>query len=304
MASTEWISKMEFSLERARLEAMKCIRCKEPACIEACPERYDIPRNFKAMVEALDRLLRALDNKVDLLNMLSHDLRLPLSVIIGSVDLMAQGTSGPLTPELEKRIQVIRRNAGDLLAMLNELLTLSRLNAERIAVEVKEFALRDVVSELGADLSPLALAKGLEFQWEVEKDAHVRSDCHKIKEILHNLLTNAIKYTDKGSVTLRAGLEPEGDKIWLAVTDTGRGIPEDELPFIFESFRQVGPRSAQRQVGVGLGLAIVKRLLELLNGQIEVKSALNQGSTFKVILPRAYRFRAKNQSNRFLTLKN
>ncbi len=180
------------------------------------------------------------------------------------------------------------RSSEDLLIMLNQVLSLSRIEAGGVELRIVEFNLGDFVEEVSAGALALAQAKGLEFEWLVESDCSMRADPHVIKEILYNLLTNAIKYTEKGRVSLRTALESNGDQIRLEVTDTGRGIPEDELPFIFESFRQAGPPSAYRHGGVGLGLAIVKRLLNLLGGQIEVKSAPSEGSTFKVTLPRVF----------------
>lgn len=241
-----------------------------------------------AIEEALliDALSNTLHSKVEFLNTLSHDLRTPLDVIIGNSALIEDGFFGPVTPEQTERIRSIKRNAEDLLIMLNQALSLSRLDAGGSPMNIEEFDLRDLVSELGGDVSALAQTKGLELRWEVEADCPVRGDRHKIKEILHNLLTNAMKYTEKGHVSLRAGLETGGEEIWFEVSDTGRGIPEEELPYIFESFRQVGSPSAHGPGGVGLGLAIVKRLLDLLGGRIEVKSALNEGSTFRVFLPR------------------
>ncbi len=241
-----------------------------------------------AIEEALliDALSNTLHSKVEFLNTLSHDLRTPLDVIIGNSALIEDGFFGPVTPEQNERIRSIMRNAEDLLIMLNQVLSLSRLDAGGSPMNIEEFVLGDLVSELGGDVSALARTKGLELRWEVKADCSVRGDRHKIKEILHNLLTNAMKYTEKGHLSLRAGLETGGEEIWFEVSDTGRGIAEKELPYIFESFRQVGSLSVHGQGGVGLGLAIVKRLLDLLGGRIEVKSALNEGSTFRVFLPR------------------
>jgi signal transduction histidine kinase/putative methionine-R-sulfoxide reductase with GAF domain len=236
----------------------------------------------------IDALSNTLHSKVEFLNTLSHDLRIPLDVIIGNSALIEDGFFGPVTPEQNGRIRSIKRNAEDLLGMLNQVLSLSRLDAGRNPMNIEEFVLGNLVSELGDDASALAKTKGLELRWEVKTDCSVRGDRHKIKEILHNLLTNAVKYTEKGHVGLRAGLETGGEEIWFEVSDTGRGISVEELPCIFESFRQVGSPLTHRQGGVGLGLSIVKRLMDLMGGRIEVKSTVNEGSSFKVILPRIF----------------
>jgi len=242
------------------------------------------------LIDALSHNLRA---NIDFFNTVSHDLRTPLNVIVGNIDLIREGFFGPLTVEQQKRLQLIKRSSEDLLIMLNQVLSFSRIDMGGVELRIVEFNLGDFIEEVSAGVLALAQAKGLEFQWLVESDCSMQGDPHVIKEILYNLLTNAIKYTEKGRVSLRAALEPNGDQIRLEVTDTGRGIPEDELPFIFESFRQAGSPSALRHGGVGLGLAIVKRLLGLMGGQIEVKSALNEGSTFKVALPRVFKPQTK-----------
>lgn len=276
----------QISLEQARLEAEKCILCKNPICTEACPEHKNIPGCLKAIMEGLDLLSHTLRTKVDFLNTIAHDLRTPLNVVIGNIGLIQDGFYGALTPELNNSIRVIKRNAEDLLTMLNQVLDLSRLGAGAALLRIEEFSLAELVSKLGANFSAPARVRGLEFKWEVKEDCSVRGDSHKVEEILNNLLTNAIKYTDRGVASLSAGLESEGDRVWFEVADTGKGIPEEELPHIFESFRQSGPPSAHREGGVGLGLAIVGRLLDLLGGRIEVESKLNEGSRFRVVLPR------------------
>jgi signal transduction histidine kinase len=277
---------LPFSLEQARLEAEKCILCNNPVCTEACPEHKDIPGCLKAIMESLDLLSDTLRTKMDFLNTLSHDLRTPLNVVIGNIGLIEDGFCGHLTPEMNKAVQVIKRNAQDLLMMLNQVLNLSRLEAGAVLLRIEEFSLTGLVSKLRANFSAPAQLRGLEFKWEVKEDCSVRGDPHKVEEILNNLLTNAVKYTDRGVVTLSAGLESGGERIWFEVADTGEGIPQEDLPYIFEPFRRSGPPSAHRQGGVGLGLAIVKRLLDLLGGRIEVESKLNEGSRFRVVLPR------------------
>ncbi|MFQ5683496.1 MAG: GAF domain-containing protein [Candidatus Binatia bacterium] len=236
----------------------------------------------------VDTISKALQTKVDFLNTFSHDIRTPVDVIIGHINLILEGYFGPITAELNARIQLLKRNAEDLLAMLNQTLSLSRLEAGKVSLDIETFKLKELVSELGTNISILAHAKGLEFQWGVEAQCLVRADGHKVKEVLHNLLTNAIKYTEKGRVSFRAGIESSGDRIWFEVADTGQGIPETELTDIFEPFHQVAAPSSSRWQGVGLGLVIVKRLLDRLGGSIEVTSTVNEGSVFKVILPRVF----------------
>lgn len=241
----------------------------------------------------IDTISNALRAKEDFLNTISHDLRIPLNVIVGNIGLIQEGFFGPLTVELQSRLELLKRNSEDLLVMLNQVLSFSRIDMGGVKLRIVDFDLGDFVAEVSEGVRALTQSKGLEFKWSVETDCSMRGDPYVIREILYNLLTNAIKYTEKGGVSLRVALESDGDQVRFEVTDTGRGIPKEEIPFIFESFRQVGPPSALRHGGVGLGLAIVKRLVELLRGQIEVKSALNEGSTFKVTLPRVFELQTK-----------
>lgn len=273
-------------MEDARLEAERCLHCADTACVQACPSGTNIPRLVKVLMGGVATLRETLHAKADFLNTIAHDLRAPLNIIIGNVALIEDGFCGPLTPEMTRSLRPIRRSGEDLLSMLNEFLSFSRLEMGKVSLRVEEFGLHDLVSDLGEGIAALAQAKGLEFHWGVSGDCRLRSDVYKIREIVYNLLTNAVKYTEKGSVTLWAGYDPVEDQIGFKVTDTGRGISEGELSRIFEAFHQAGVPLAPGEGGVGLGLAIVKRLLDLLHGKIEVRSALLQGSTFQIALPR------------------
>ena len=273
-------------VEDVGLEADRCIHCDEPGCIGACPSSVDVPRLVGAMSGEVTSLADVLRAKGEFINTFAHDLRAPLGVIIGYISLVEDGYGAPLTPELERWLRPMRKSAEDLLTMLNEFLSFSRLELGKTTLSAEDITLRELVSDLGDGIAPLARAKGLEFEWKVEVDCQVRSDPHKIREIVYNLLTNAVKYTEKGGVALSAGYEQAGDRIWFKVMDTGRGMSEEELAHIFEAFYQAEAPPAPGQTGVGLGLAIVKRLLDLFQGSIEVRSLLDEGSTFQVFLPR------------------
>lgn len=284
--SREEIKIKKGALEDAREQAHRCIYCSDPRCVAACPSGVEIPRLFGVLTGGLSALLEIMHAKRTVLNSVAHDLRTPLCVIIGNVGLVEDGFCGPLTLELEKSLRPIKKSAEELLAMLNEFLSFSRLEVGKVTLHAETFGLRDLVSELGAGIAALARAKGLELQWGLDGDSQLHSDPHKIREIVFNLLTNAVKYTEKGKVTLWAGTDPVGDQVWFKVTDTGRGMSEEEIDHIFEAFYQAGAPAVSEKGGVGLGLAIVKSLLDLFRGRIEVRSAINEGSTFQVFLPR------------------
>ena len=222
--------------------------------------------------------------KSEFLANFSHEIRTPLNAITGYCDLLMRDEGQRLTPHGRRDLSVIKSNAKTLLALINDILDLSKIEAGR----------QDVVKEL-VDLATLAdectasvreLLKGKEVT--LNADIQVRqvfSDQLKLRQLLLNLLSNAAKFTDAGEIVVSA--EAHGTTLVLTVEDTGAGIPDDQLPFIFDKFRQVDGSSRRRVGGTGLGLAIVKEVSQLLGGTITATSTLGRGSKFTVVLPLA-----------------
>jgi signal transduction histidine kinase len=227
--------------------------------------------------------------KSEFLNQVSHELRTPLAVIIGYIECITDGLYGEIETKHHEILQVVAKQSTHLKNMIDQILIYSRLEAGKQPIRVEDLNLAKVLGDLKDTFEFLCRQKGLELQWEIHKDSIlVRSDATRLKEIISNLLQNAVKYTDKGSVTVRTGRLP-ANSIMVEVEDSGMGISETHLASIFEPFMQVHKTSSENsRGGIGLGLSIVKKHLEQIGGTISVKSELGKGSTFRIVLPRNY----------------
>ncbi len=220
----------------------------------------------------------------ELVASLSHELRTPLTGILGYADLLRR--SG-LNAEQALQLDTLDKSARALLAMINDLLDWSRIEAGRLRLNEETLDVIDSVEETCALLAPLAYEKDLELVRIVYHDVprQVRGDAQRLRQILTNLLSNAIKFTERGEVVLRVMRErEESGRTWLrfAVTDTGIGLSNEQQARLFQPYRQLG--QLQRG-GSGLGLSIVRKLVELMGGDISVESTPDKGSTFSVLLP-------------------
>jgi len=216
---------------------------------------------------------------------MSHELRTPLNVILGFNDLLRDGEYGEMAPGQVEVCNKIEQSGWNLLDLINSTLDLSRLEQGKLEIACRETGLRRLLGQLRSEVEPLLERNPqVRLVWDVPVDLpEIRTDPAKLKVVLKNLLTNAIKFTDDGSVTL--AVAADNGAVQLSVGDTGEGIPADQLGAIFEPFRQVDGSATRRHEGVGLGLHIVRRYVELLGGQVSVESTLGGGSTFRVTLP-------------------
>ncbi|MCS7049683.1 MAG: hybrid sensor histidine kinase/response regulator [Verrucomicrobiae bacterium] len=228
---------------------------------------------------------------------ITHELRTPVHAIIGYADLLTDGTYGPLNDDQRTTLSYLRQTANELLALVNNLLDVSRIESGRADLVLENFDVRDLLAEICRQLHPLADAKNLDLSVSVElPDPLIRTDRAKLKQILINLVGNAIKFTDHGQVTLRVtacaggevGFYTTRPHVSIAVRDTGCGIPPDQLHRLFEKFYRCETSAHRRQEGTGLGLFISKHLVELLAGKIDIVSEPGRGSTFTVTIPQNY----------------
>ena len=247
----------------------------------------DVARRAALAMESArlyDEAKRANAGKADFLAVVSHDLRTPLTAIIGYAELLQLGVPEPMPPSAQQPLQRIRTSARHLLYLLKELLSFARLDAGRDEVRNQEIDVRVIGREVAAVMEPLAAAHALQLHLCAPNEPVTTfTDPDKLRQILLNLVGNAVKYTKRGEVHLEIGAA--GGDVLITVRDTGVGIAEDNLTHIFEPFWQVDPTQRSRDGGTGLGLSVVQRLVRLLSGKLSVASVVDVGTTFTVSLP-------------------
>jgi len=232
-----------------------------------------------------EELSQASKVKNEFLGFVSHELRTPINIIMGYAALMEGGFCGESNPEQAKVIDKIVVNSRALLSMIDQLLEATKIEAGAVKPDLQQVSLTDFVDELRSVYS-LPTQKNIELVWDYPPDLPIVStDPEKLRHVLTNLLGNAVKYTESGTVSLSAVHRPVEEVVEFHVADTGIGIAPEELPHIFEMFSQVRAARARASGGVGLGLHIVKKFTDLLGGEITVASEQGSGSTFTLKIP-------------------
>jgi signal transduction histidine kinase len=240
---------------------------------------------FSQIKQKTTELEKANKGKNEFLGIVSHELRTPLNVIRGYTELIKDGSLGEINAEQENALLKINSQSMDLLSMINSVLQVTTIEAEAVTVQSHEFNVCEFLNNLRFNYDGL-VGKELTIRWDYPSELPVmRTDDEKLKAILQNLINNAIKFTEKGDVAVSVRYVFDAKRMDFTVADTGMGIPKERIPFIFDMFEQVDSSSTRRHGGVGLGLYISKKFTELLGGTIEVKSNLEEGSTFTVSLP-------------------
>ena len=244
------------------------------------------------LLEARDRAMEASRLKSEFLANMSHEIRTPLNGVVGVADLLG-GTA--LTAEQREYVNVLVSSGEALLVIINDVLDLSKIEAGKLELEETEFNLVEVVDEVATLLGRLAFAKGVELVAVVDPALPelVTGDPLRLRQVLTNLVGNAVKFTDHGEVVVRAGLTEEAltppspsprSRCWFSVSDSGIGMSPDDLPRLFSTFTQLDASDTRRHGGTGLGLVISQRLVRLMGGDITCESALGRGTTFRFAL--------------------
>jgi signal transduction histidine kinase len=248
-------------------------------------ELYDAQRGAAHQLRALNaELEQASRAKSNFLASMSHELRTPMNAILGFTEMIRDGIYGEVPPEIQEPVSDIHTCGKQLLALINNVLDLSKIEAGRMELSLGEYVVEDVVNTVKLSLRALAAGKGLDLVTAVAPDLPLcLGDGKRITQCLMNLTGNALKFTQQGRVEIRA--EARGETLLFAVADTGIGIPAEQTATIFEEFRQADATVSRDFGGTGLGLSITKKLVELHGGRIWVESEPGKGSTFFFSIP-------------------
>ncbi len=239
----------------------------------------------RALEHRTEQLIEAGRQKSQFMANVTHELRTPIHGILGLVGLVEEGIYGSTTDKQLEAMRDVRQSAKSLLRLIDDLLELSSADAGKLELEPSEVDLAEVLESVVSSIRWMQGTKPIDLGFELSPDLpSITTDRKKLVQVVLNILANAVKFTPEGG-SIRLSARPDGDHVILAVRDTGVGIPPDELPHIFDEFRQVDGSASREYGGVGLGLALVRRLIDVLGGDVHVESEPGVGSTFTVTLP-------------------
>lgn len=223
--------------------------------------------------------------KDEFLGVMSHELRTPLNIIMNYSEALRMGTFGEIRPEQARGTDKIRQQASHLLSLINGILEITKIESGTVSVEAHSVDLKSFLADLKSDYM-LPLENGVALVWaDTGELPSMITDQLKLKQIVTNLINNAIKFTEHGSITVSAGISPDKSSLEIHVCDTGPGMPAELLPFIFDKFRQIDSATTRNYSGAGLGLYIVKNFVRILGGTIDVRSTVGEGSVFTISFP-------------------
>ena len=273
------------ALERARLyEQLKAASDELQARVQAATAELatqnELLRRQAIELEQASRL------KSQFLANMSHEFRTPLNAILGYTHMVLQGVAGEVAPPVKRQMTRIDSNGRHLLTIINEILDITRIEAGKMPIQISEFDLNELVPEVMVELDPMIARSKLAVTPRLSPELPlVNSDRQKVKQIVVNLLSNALKFTHQGTIDLAVAFDADARMASIAVSDTGIGIASEHHERIFEDFRQVDDSPSRQYGGTGLGLAICRRLATALGGRIVLDSQIGQGSTFTLTIP-------------------
>jgi CheY-like chemotaxis protein len=252
-------------------------------------ERRDFEERIRKANQELEARNREVEKanhlKSEFLASMSHELRTPLHTIIGFTELIQEESQGPLNDQQKRFLGHVHHDSVHLLELINDILDLSKIEANRMELRIENFDACEVIRESVTGIAPSANAKNIAIEEHIEQPVFVRADRLRFREIMTNLLSNAVKFTPKNGRVRIDWTLTEGSMVAISVSDTGIGIAPDDQAVIFDRFRQVGSATSGVREGTGLGLAIVKRLVEMHGGAMTVESTVGKGSVFTFTMP-------------------
>jgi HAMP domain-containing protein/CheY-like chemotaxis protein/signal transduction histidine kinase len=296
------LTQQQEALKRSNIELEEKAKLLEEQNRRVEEKNNEVERARVSLEEKAEQLTVISKYKSEFLANMSHELRTPLNSLLILAKLLADNKDGNLSNKQVEYANTIYASGGDLLSLINEILDLSKVEAGKMQVEPRDIVLSELNQFIDRSFRPVADQKGLAFTVEVMQGAprHVRTDPQRLQQVLKNLLSNAFKFTDDGSVKMKVALADRATRfdhevlkrsrhvIAFSVTDTGIGIPKDKQRLIFEAFQQADGSTARKYGGTGLGLSISREIAKLLGGEIHVQSEPKKGSTFTLYLPPEY----------------
>jgi len=244
----------------------------------------DVTKRTRELEQANIRLKELDQLKSMFLASMSHELRTPLNSIIGFTGWLLMGMEGDLNEEQKKQLTMVENSAVHLLSLINYILDISKIEAGKVELSIEKFKIAEVVNDVVSSVLPLAKGKGLKLIYDFPEELVLNSDKRRIKQILINLVNNAIKFTDQGIVKIDVKSLNNKD-LEVIVSDSGIGIKKEDIELLFKPFQQVDMSLTKKYGGTGLGLYLCKKLIDLFHGDISVKSQFGEGSEFKFIIP-------------------
>ena len=280
-------SQTRLELQQTELEQTNAQLEEQTQLLEA--QRDNLSLAQAALQTKARELEQASRYKSEFLANMSHELRTPLNSSLILAKILADNPEGNLTPEQTRYAETILSSGNDLLDLINDILDLSKIEAGRVDVQLERGVISRLLENLSRTFQPVAEQKGLAFWTQIAPGApeDVETDLHRLEQVLKNLLSNALKFTERGEVRLEVSRADAG-KVAFCVRDTGIGIPAEQQQIIFEAFRQADGTTIRKYGGTGLGLSISRELARLLGGEIHVASEVGRGSAFTVIIPEIY----------------
>ncbi len=277
------------ALENARLyqklkEASEELEQKVRTATEELMHQNELLRRQAIALEQASQL------KSQFLANMPHEFRTPLNAILGYTSMLLEGLSGELSPAQKRSLSRVDSNGKHLVAIINDILDISRIEAGKMPLHVGEFRFDDLIAEVVSEVEPVIASRPfVRVSTAVQRIPRMRTDRAKLKQIVLNLLINALKFTPKGRVKVMAVHDAPARTVSVSVSDTGIGIAEKDQALVFEDFRQVDDSPTREYGGTGLGLSICRRLATMLGGKITLRSKVGQGSMFTLTIPRRLR---------------